>query len=93
MRKSFYLLVSTAAVLLLAGRAWADQDHTRLLQLYVIDGGWIVWFLLVPISIVTVVLVIGHLLTIRASTLLPEMEQNQLAALLSNGQDKQALEF
>jgi len=93
MRKSFYLLFSTAAVLLLAGRAWADQDHTRLLQLYVIDGGWIVWFLLVPISIVTVVLVTGYLLTIRASTLLPEMEQSQLAALLSNGQDKRTLEF
>ena len=93
MKKSSYLLTSIVAVLLLAGRAWADQGQTRLLELYVIDGGWIVWFILAPLSVVTIVLAVGHLLAIRASKLLPEMEQSQLNALLSNAQGKRALEF
>ena len=93
MRKSLYLLVSTISVLLLAGTAWAGQDQPSLLRLYVIDGGWIVWIILVPLSVVTIVLALGHLLTIRASTLLPEIEQSQLTALLSNAQGKRALEF
>ena len=93
MKKSFYLLASAISVLLLAGTALAGQSQPRLLQLYVVDGGWIVWIILIPLSVVTIVLALGHLLTIRASTLLPEIEQSQLTALLSNAQGKRALEF
>ena len=93
MRKIFYLLVSVGAIALLTSRAWAGQTAPRLLQLYVIDGGWIVWFILVPLSVVTIVLAIGHLLAIRTGVLLPETEQSQLAALLSTGHDQRALQF
>ena len=92
MKKSTCLAVSALTLFLLAGRAWADQPPT-LLQLYVIDGGWIVWFILVPLSLITIGLAVGYILTIRSSVLLPEMEQSQLAALLTAGQDKRALEF
>ncbi len=92
MKKSTCLAVSALTLFLLAGRAWAEESPT-LLQLYVIDGGWIVWFILVPLSLITIGLAVGYILTIRSSVLLPEMEQSQLAALLTAGQEKRALEF
>jgi len=94
MKKSTCLAVSGLTLLLLAARAWADQGQSpTLLQLYVIDGGWIVWFILVPLSLITIGLAVGYILTIRSSLLLPEMEQSQLTTLLAAGQDKRALEF
>ncbi len=94
MKKNTCLAVSGLTLFLFAGRAWAEQGQSpTLLQLYVIDGGWIVWFILVPLSLITIGLAVGYVLTIRSSVLLPEMEQSQLATLLAAGQDKQALEF
>ena len=94
MKKSTYLVVWAITLFLFAGRAWADQSQApSLLELYVVDGGWIVWFILVPLSLVTIGLAIGYVLTIRASVLLPEMEQSQLSAMLGAGQGKQALAF
>ena len=93
MRKILCLLSSVGAISLLTSQAWASQTAPRLLRLYVIDGGWIVWFILVPLSVVTIVLAIGHLLAIRTGVLLPETEQSQLASLLSTGHDKRALQF
>ena len=94
MRKSTYFAVSALSLLFFAGRAWAGQVQTQtLLELYVINGGWIVWIILVPLSLVTIGLAVEYLLTIRSSVLLPEMEEKQLTALLSAGQGKRALEF
>ncbi len=94
MRKSTCFAVSALSLFLFAGRAWAGQGQPQtLLQLYVINGGWIVWFILVPLSLITIGLAVGYVLTIRSSVLLPEMEQSQLAALLSAGKGKQALKF
>ena len=94
MRKIPYLLGWAGPLLLLSSQAPAEQSQSlRLVELYVINGGWIVWFILVPLSVITIVLAMGHLLALRSSVLLPEMEQNQLSALLTAGQDKRALEF
>jgi len=93
MKKIFYFLAFLATIALLAERAWADQSQTRLLKLYVIDGGWIVWCILVPLSVVTIVLAIGNLLSIRASVLIPELEHRQLQTLLAAGQGRRAQEF
>ena len=93
MRKVFSLLILIATILLLSGTARAGEPQTRLLHLYVIDGGWIVWCILVPLSVVTIVLAIGNLLSIRASKLIPETEHRQLQALLTSGQGKRAQGF
>ena len=94
MKKSTCIAASLLTLFLCAGRAFAQQSESpSLLQLYVIDGGWIVWFILVPVSLVTIGLAVGYLLTIRSSVLLPEMEQSKLTALLLAGQGKEALAF
>ncbi len=94
MRKSLCIAVSLGTLFLCAGQALAQTGQSpTLLRLYVIDGGWIVWFILLPVSLVTIGLAVGYVLTIRSSVLLPEMEQDQLTALLLAGQDKQALAF
>ena len=93
MRKTFCFLALVVTVALLAPRAWADQSQARLLQLYVIDGGWIVWCILVPLSVVTIVLAIGNLLSIRATSLIPEIEYKQLQTLLTSGHGRRAQEF
>ena len=94
MKRNSLLMMAAVMVVLFCGQAWGQQEAEQsLLRLYVIDGGWIVWVILVPLSVVTIVLAVGHILSIRASVLLPEMEQSQLGALLDSGQGKRALEF
>ena len=39
---------------------------------FVVAGGWITWFMLIPLSIATVSLVIHYLITIRRGTQVPE---------------------
>ena len=94
MRKSLCALIAGLTVLALAEVVLAAESQPQsLLQLYFWDGGWIVWFILGPLSVATVSLAIARLLSIRPSVLLPEMEENQLAAMLAAGQGRQALEF
>ena len=85
MRKSFLfktviLVIALAAVLFLivsmmrnsfgAGMVEAGRTHTFFEQ-FVIAGGPIVWFVLLPMSLIAVYLAVEHCLTIRRKKLLP----------------------
>jgi biopolymer transport protein ExbB len=79
-----------------AGRSVRSQT---LFEQFVVAGGWIVWFILLPMSFVTVYLAAEHSLTIRSKKLLPDgiskmileiMQQyglSQLAARISDKSD------
>jgi biopolymer transport protein ExbB len=86
MNKSFlartvFLIVLLAAVLVViilamrgsfgSGTLSPDRPRTFFEQ-FVMAGGPIVWFVLLPMSLVTVYLAVEHSLTIRRSRLLPE---------------------
>jgi len=83
MRKDFlikvilpvFVLATVGAVIFLTARAGLGIDKTgtqTLFDRFVTSGGWIVWFILVPMSFVMVYLAILYCLTIRAKILLPE---------------------
>jgi biopolymer transport protein ExbB len=78
--KIFVLSIALAAVLAVmvaatrgdfgAGRTGTGQTHTFFEQ-FVIAGGPIVWFVLLPMSLIMVYLTVEHSLTIRRSKLFP----------------------
>ncbi len=53
---------------------------------FVIEGGWITWFLLIPLSMVMLSLVIHYLITIRRGTLAPVPLVRSLRAAFAQGQ-------
>ena len=76
--KRMLLVLMVAGCLLLAtASVWAQgatnegQKEKNLFQLYVIDGGWVVWFIEIPMSIAAVALMIMFPLELRRSVLLP----------------------
>ncbi len=53
---------------------------------FVIEGGWITWFLLIPLSMVMLSLVIHYLITIRRGTLAPASLVRSLRTAAAQGQ-------
>ena len=81
-QKTFILLIALLAVLvlivsvrlhLLGGTrdTIADGEARTFFTQFVISGGPIVWFILLPVSLITVFLIVEHGLTIRRKNLLP----------------------
>ena len=89
--KVVFLLIALAALLAVIvvvmnnyfGAAAAEPVHTQtFFEQFVIAGGPIVWFVLLPISVVTVFLAAEHCLTIRRKKLLPEAIGSRIAEII-----------
>ena len=61
-------------------------------QHFVVAGGWITWFLLIPLSMATVALTVHYLLTIRRKTLVPLALAHVLVTAASQGNMARLLE-
>lgn len=59
---------------------------------FVVAGGWITWFLLIPLSMATVSLTIHYLLTIRRKTQVPPSLAHALVTAASRGEASKLLE-
>jgi len=59
---------------------------------FIVDGGPITWFVLIPLSVVTVALAVHYLLTIRRGTQAPERLARMLAGASRSGQMTQMAE-
>lgn len=59
---------------------------------FVIAGGWITWFLLIPLSMATVALTIHYLLTIRRKTQVPPALAHVLVTAASRGETARLVE-
>lgn len=59
---------------------------------FVVAGGWITWFLLIPLSMATVALTIHYLLTIRRKTQVPPALAHTLVTAASRGETTRLLE-
>ncbi len=64
-----------------------DISATSVFTHFVADGGWITWFVLIPLSVVTIALVIHYMLTIRRSAQLPA---DMARALVQSARQRQA---
>jgi len=84
------LLICTASVIIVAmrglstaGQATAGQSGrtATLFEQFVTSGGWIVWFILLPMSFLTVYLAVEYSLTIRGKVLLPERIADEIGIM------------
>ena len=66
---------------------------TNLFDHYVVGGGWITWFVLIPLSVATAALAVEHALSIRRATLLPDATVDQITDFLEQRRYAEALEF
>lgn len=57
-----------------------------LFQHFVVQGGWITWFLLIPLSMVMMALVVHYLVTIRRGTLVPGALVRSMRTAFAQGQ-------
>lgn len=70
---------------------WAPLASERgpsisLFRHFVIEGGWITWFVLIPLSMVMLALVIHYLIVIRRGTLVPAKLVRSLRTACKQGQ-------
>lgn len=75
-----------------ASTTGTSEAKTRTILDTIIDGG-VVGLLIVLLSVVSVGFVIEHFMTIRKSTLMPDVVAADLEALISQGQVDQAIEY
>jgi len=73
--------------------AAGDLTSISVLKHFVIDGGWITWFVLIPLSVLTVALSINYLITIRRGTQAPVTLAKTLLAAARQGQVRNILEI
>ncbi len=75
----------------------ADQESTgvalRWVDHFVVKGGWITWFVLIPLSVATVALAIEHCVSIRRTTILPPEAQQQIASMLTERRYADAVRY
>jgi len=81
-------LAPRSAGLLLA----EDLTSGSAFQHFVIAGGWITWFLLIPLSMATMALTVHYLLTIRRKTQVPPALAHALVTAASRGDHAKLLD-
>ncbi|HOW71325.1 MAG TPA: MotA/TolQ/ExbB proton channel family protein [Phycisphaerae bacterium] len=70
-----------------------DTRPVSLFKHFVIDGGPITWCVLIPLSVITVTLIINYAFTIRRGTQAPASLARALAAAARQGQSRGILEI
>ena len=95
----FVVLLAVGAVLIgtsvSAQESASDESGgtTRVFDHFVGDGGPITWFVLIPLSVWTIALAVGHCLSIRRSAVIPDATTERLTELLEQKQYAEALAF
>lgn len=84
------MLLGTAEALAQGAKDGADKN---MFQLYVIDGGPVVWAIEIPMSIAMVALSIMFVLEFRRAVLMPPVILEQMRAMLDSRQYREAIEF
>ncbi|MCK4660075.1 MAG: MotA/TolQ/ExbB proton channel family protein [Phycisphaerae bacterium] len=87
-------------VLIVAAQAFGQEGAgeqptsvSKVFDHFVVAGGPITWFVLIPLSVATIALAIEHCLSIRRSMVIPEQCVEQLGELMEQKQYAKALEF
>lgn len=88
---SALLIVIFIVIFSAAGSSSSPDESKTFFQQFVVAGGPIVWFVLLPMSVLTVCLVIEHSFTIRKSRLLPEDITSRIIKILSGRDPKSRL--
>ncbi len=76
------VMLAVVAAAMRAGAATTGGHSQTLLVQFVVSGGWIVWFILLPMSVVMVYLAAEHSLTIRRGKLLPNGRGKEIVEII-----------
>ena len=75
------------------GQATSSAPALRWVDHFVVSGGWITWFVLIPLSVATVALAVEHCVSIRRVTVLPPETQQRVSAMLAEKRYADAVRF
>ncbi|MFH0982472.1 MAG: MotA/TolQ/ExbB proton channel family protein [Planctomycetota bacterium] len=75
------------------GAAGPSGGMTNLFDHYVVGGGWITWFVLIPLSVAAAALAVEYCFAIRRATVIPEAAVERLTELVEQKRYSEALEF
>jgi len=88
----FLSLVGQRAACWAAGGV-SDTAAGGQFQKFFLAGGPLVWLVLLPLSVLSVVLIVQYFLLIRRSSLLPQQAAGKIREFLENGSFEPALDF
>jgi biopolymer transport protein ExbB len=76
-----------------AGAVAESGPSSTVLGKFLVDGGWITWFVLVPLSVVSIALIIHYLIVLRRSTQVPAGLAKALVLAARRGQARDIVEI
>jgi biopolymer transport protein ExbB len=95
-RINHFLFGSVVLAVLLFGTstAWAQEgEQVNYLTHFFVKGGWVVWFIELPMSIAMVALSVMFIIEFRKGTLVPPPSLEQIRSLLEARQYREAIEY
>lgn len=84
-----WLLDMTAAT----GLIGQSGPSNTVLGKFLVDGGWITWFVLVPLSVISIALIIHYLIVLRRATQVPPGLAKALVSAARRGQARDIIEI
>jgi len=88
-----WFLGQASGLLAADGSGGAGTTQVSYFTRFIVGGGWITWFILLPLSVATVALLIVYGLAIRRGTLLPESVRQQMEDFVRARQYRALAEF
>jgi len=83
----------TAATQAAPGGVAPEMSVTRAFDHYVVRGGWITWFLLIPLSVTALAVIIDCSLTIRRGSVMPPETVTTLSEMFGRGTYPDAVRY
>ena len=88
-----WFFAQASPLLAAEGSAGTSGAQVSYFTRFIVGGGWITWFILLPLSVATVALLIVYGLTIRRGTLLPEPVRQRMEELARARQYRALADF
>jgi biopolymer transport protein ExbB len=88
-----FAVASTAVIGQDAPAGNPSGESLKWVDHFVVKGGWITWFVLLPLSVATIALVVEHAVSIRRGTVLAPESQQKISDLLTEKRYLDAVQF
>jgi biopolymer transport protein ExbB len=76
-----------------SGLVAQSSPSSTVLGKFLVDGGWITWFVLVPLSVISIALIIHYLIVLRRSTQVPAGLAKALVSAARRGHARDIVEI
>ncbi|HUW83788.1 MAG TPA: MotA/TolQ/ExbB proton channel family protein [Phycisphaerae bacterium] len=90
---AMWFLAQAATLVAADGSAGAGSVQVSYFTRFIVGGGWITWFILLPLSVATMALLIVYALTVRRAAMLPDSVRQHMSELTRGRQYRALAEF